>query len=101
MVKEFETDLEKYINSPHPEIREMAMIAAGNKILGKENDIESIVRIDPKQMWIMINHIYERKISSSHLFKYLKDNNEIVFRSLFEMSNSNDDDIIESIMKNE
>jgi hypothetical protein len=79
----------------------MAMIAAGNKILGKEKDIEKIVELDPKQMWVMINHIYERKISSSHLFKYLKDNNEIVFRSLFEMSNSNDDEIIESIMKND
>ena len=77
------------------------MIAAGNKILGKEKDIEKIVELDPKQMWVIINHIYERKISSSLLFKYLKDNNEIVFRSLFEMSNSNDDEIIEAIMKND
>ena len=79
----------------------MAMIAAGNKILGKEKDIERIVEIDPKQMWVLINHIYERKISSVILFRYLKDNNEIVFRSLFEMSNSNDDEIIEAIMRNE
>lgn len=69
----------------------MAMIAAGNKILGKEKDIEKIVALDSKQMWVLINHIYERKISSSRLFNYLNDSNEIVFRSLFEMSNSNDD----------
>ncbi len=75
------------------------MIAAGNKILGKEKDIERIVELDPKQMWVIINHIYERKVSSSKLFKYLKDNNEIAFRSLFEMSNSNDNEIIDLIMK--
>lgn len=79
----------------------MAMIAAGNKILGKEKDIEKIVQLDPKQMWVIINHIYERKIHSSNLFQYLSDNNEIVFRSLFEMSNSNDDEIIQAIMKND
>lgn len=83
VVKEFENELTEYLNSPFPEIREMAMIAAGNKILGKEKEIERIVEIDPKQMWVIINHIYERKISSTHLFKYLKDNNEIAFRSLF------------------
>jgi hypothetical protein len=49
-------------------------------------------------MWVMINHIYERKISSTHLFAYLQPHNEIAFRSLFEMSNSNDDEIIDAIM---
>jgi hypothetical protein len=53
----------------------MAMIAAGNKILGKEADILKIIELDPKQLWVMINHIYEKKISSTRLFSYLKENN--------------------------
>jgi len=51
------------------------MIAAGNKILGKQKDIQRIIELDPKQMWVLINHIYERKIASNQLFSYLKDQN--------------------------
>lgn len=43
---------------PYGEIREMAIVAAGNKVLGREEDILSIVDSDEKQLWVLINHIY-------------------------------------------
>jgi len=36
----------------------MAIIAAGNKILGKEEDILKIVDNDENQLWVLVNHIY-------------------------------------------
>jgi hypothetical protein len=36
----------------------MAVIAAGNKIIGKEKDILGIVTRDIRQLWVLANHIY-------------------------------------------
>jgi hypothetical protein len=36
----------------------MAIIAAGNKVLGKEEDVISIAKEDENQLWVLINHIY-------------------------------------------
>lgn len=36
----------------------MAIIASGNKILGKEENILQIVNQDENQLWVLINHIY-------------------------------------------
>ena len=49
----------------------MAIIAAGNKILGKPDDIERIVDQNDDQLWVLINHIYERKINFTSLYKFL------------------------------
>lgn len=46
VVKDFQDNLNVYLNMPFPEIREMAIIAAGNKILGREEDILNIVNQD-------------------------------------------------------
>lgn len=35
LVREFEKDLEKYLNCQSNDIKEMAIIAAGNKIIGR------------------------------------------------------------------
>ncbi len=78
------------------------MITAGNKIIGKEKDILSIVKKDIKQMWVLINHIYERKISYKCLFEFIKTshaNSEIIFKTLYEMSNNKDDESIQSILE--
>ena len=37
VIKEFERDLPLYLESKYQEIKEMAIIAAGNKILGHED----------------------------------------------------------------
>ena len=59
------------MNCKFKEIREMAIIAAGNKILGKPDDIERIVDQNDDQLWVLINHIYERKINFTSLYKFL------------------------------
>jgi hypothetical protein len=71
VVKEFEADLPTYLNVNSSDIREMAVIAAGNKIIGKEADIIKIVDADARQLWVLINHIYDKKISSKALMKYV------------------------------
>ncbi len=78
----------------------MCTIAAGNKIIGRQKQIQKMVSVDSKQMWVLINHIYEHKIGLTHIFNYLKDYNQIIYKSIFEMSNTNDDDIISYIMNN-
>jgi hypothetical protein len=35
----------------------MAIVAAGNKILGKEADILQVVEEDSRQLWVLVNHI--------------------------------------------
>lgn len=49
----------------------MAIIAAGNKIIGKPEDILKIVDEDEDQLWVLINHVYERRISFHKLYKFL------------------------------
>jgi hypothetical protein len=34
-----------------------------------------MIELDKKQLWVLINHVYERKISYSHLYPHLEDNN--------------------------
>jgi hypothetical protein len=53
----------------------MAVIAAGNNILGRKEDIKTIVDMDTKQLWVMINHIYDGNMSINNLFRYLTDTN--------------------------
>ena len=43
---EFQNDLPFYLKSEYPEIKEMALIAAGNQILGKPEDILQLVEND-------------------------------------------------------
>jgi len=49
----------------------MAIIAAGNKIIGKPQDILKIVEHDEDQLWVLVNHIYDRKICFTNLYKFL------------------------------
>ena len=46
----------------------MAIIAAGNKIIGKPQDILKIVEHDEDQLWVLVNHIYDRKICFTNLY---------------------------------
>lgn len=49
----------------------MAVIAAGNKIIGREADIVQIVEADPKQLWVLVNHILDKKIPFKTLMPYI------------------------------
>jgi len=60
-------------------------------------DILKIVDNDKKQMWVLVNHIYEKKISIKRLFPYIKDQYEIIFKTLYELSNNKDDEIVSTI----
>jgi len=49
----------------------MAIVAAGNKILGQEDDILSLVRDGNTEfLWVLINHTYENKISSRYMMPF-------------------------------
>ena len=84
IVKEFQEELPGYLASEWPEIKEMAIIAAGNRIIGKPEDIIGIVAADEKQLWVMINHIYERKIlNAAYLYHFMEKGMAIAFRTIF------------------
>lgn len=61
----------------------------------------NIVNQDENQLWVLINHIYERKISYTTMYRYLNRNLPIIYRTIYEMSNHQKDEIIESIMKSD
>lgn len=61
----------------------MAIIASGNKILGKEENILEIVNQDENQLWVLINHIYERKINFTTMYNYLNRNLPIIYRTIY------------------
>jgi hypothetical protein len=84
IMKEFQEDLPLYLKQKFKEIKEMAIVAAGNKILGKEEDILNIVCMDQDHLWVLINHVYERKVCFTHLFKFLNHKEvEIIYRTIF------------------
>jgi hypothetical protein len=69
---------------PSKDIREMAAIAAGNKILGRGKDILALVKHTPKEdLWVLVNHVYENKINCKHLFPYLRDGHVLAFKALY------------------
>lgn len=76
----------------------MAIIASGNKIIGKESDIIVIVESDFKQMWVLINHIYAKNISFKKLFKYISREDETIYKTLYELTNNKADESILAII---
>ena len=71
LVKEFERDLKWYLKVDSKDIREMAIVAAGNKILGQEDDILGLLRDGNTEfLWVLINHTYENKISSRYMMPF-------------------------------
>lgn len=77
----------------------MAVIAAGNKIIGKEADILKIVEADARQLWVLVNHTYEKKVSFKALLGYVQGNFEIVFKTLWELTSNKEDEAIPAIVK--
>ena len=44
IVRDFERDFRYFLEMGSKDIREMAIVAAGNKIIGKEEDVLSLVK---------------------------------------------------------
>lgn len=65
----------------------MALIAAGNHIIGKEKDILTIAEGNITDIWVLFNHIFSEKISYEALLPYVIKGSEVAFRALYEFSN--------------
>lgn len=82
------------------DILEMAPIAAGNKILGREEDVLKILAQNPEDLWVLVNHVYENKIDCKRLFPYILQRRELAFKAIYELSNSKGDECISSLIDN-
>lgn len=65
------------------DIKEMAIIAAGNKVIGKEEDIMAISNEDRKQLYVLVNHVYERKIPFKAMYSFLGYGAPIIYRTIY------------------
>jgi hypothetical protein len=52
-------------------------------------------------MWVLTNHIYDNNMSFVHLFPFLSSDCEIVFITLFELSNYLGEEVNESLIKSD
>lgn len=87
LTKEFERDLKLYL-SGSTDIHTMALIAAGNHIIGKEKDILTIAEGNISDIWVLFNHILSDKISYEALLPFVIKGSEVAFRALYEFSNT-------------
>jgi hypothetical protein len=67
----------------------MAVVAAGNRIIGKEKDVLFMVEQDEDAIWVLFNHVFSEKISYQALLPYIKKVNPVAFRAFYELSNVN------------
>ena len=72
IVKQFERDFKLFLSMGSKDIREMAIVSAGNKVIGKQEDIIKLIdEKDTQFLWVLINHNHENKISSQYLLPFL------------------------------
>jgi hypothetical protein len=98
VVKEFEQDLPTYLGVNSVDIREMAVMAAGNRVIGREQDVLRIVENDPRQLWVLVNHIYDKKVSFRPLLKYMQGGHEMAFKTLYELTNNKEDEAVAALV---
>jgi hypothetical protein len=61
----------------------MAVVAAGNRILGREKDVVAMVEEDEGTLWVLFNHVFSEKISYQALLPYILRVNPIAFRAFY------------------
>jgi hypothetical protein len=83
------------------DIREMAVMAAGNRVIGREQDVLRIVEGDPRQLWVLVNHIYDKKVSFRPLLKYMQAGHELAFKTLYELTNNKEDEAVGTLVADE
>ena len=101
LTREFERDLRVYLSSKSRDIRTMAVIAAGNRILGREKDVVWMVEEDEGALWVLFNHVISEKASYQALLPYVLKVNPVAFRAFYEFSNVNGQESIAWFFENE
>lgn len=66
----------------------MAIVAAGNHIIGKEKDVLSLVEEDNTALWVLFNHATAQKISYKALLPYILKGHKLAFEFFYNVSNS-------------
>jgi hypothetical protein len=66
----------------------MAIVAAGNHILGKERDVLSLVEEDNSTLWVLFNHVAAQQISYKAFLPYIIKGNKLAFEYFYNISNS-------------
>lgn len=61
----------------------MAIIAAGNRIIGKQDEILALAEEDEANLWVLFNHVISEKISYQRLLPYILKLNPIAFRAFY------------------
>jgi hypothetical protein len=61
----------------------MAIIAAGNRIIGKQDEILGLAEEDEGNLWVLFNHVISEKISYQRLLPYILKLNPIAFRAFY------------------
>lgn len=82
---EFERDLGEYLGCGWKDIAEMAIIAAGNRVLGSQ---PLILAVSQQHFWVLGNHISEGKIAFECLFEWLLQDRPEAYQTLYELSES-------------
>ena len=73
----------------------MAIVAAGNKILGKEEDILGLLQDNNTEyLWVLINHTYESRISSRYMMPFFLAKKDLAFKTFSELTGNMHDDSI-------
>ena len=65
----------------------MAVISAGNRVIGREKDIMELVNKSPEAVWVLCNHVIYERIHFKHLFPYLVNGVEFAYRIVYLLSN--------------
>lgn len=101
LTREFERDLRLYLSAKSKDIRTMAVIAAGNRILGREKEVVGMVEEDEGALWVLFNHVFSEKISYQTLLPYVLKVHPVAFRAFYELSNVNGQESIAWFFDNE
>ena len=99
VVKQFEEELPLYLGSNSRDIREMAIIVAGNKAIGKEADILKVVEADPQQFWVLANHILEKRIGPHLLLPTLAQPHPVPLQILELLTNQRNDPVTVALLE--
>jgi hypothetical protein len=61
----------------------MAIIAAGNRIIGKQDEILGLAEEDEGNLWVLFNHVISEKICDLRILRYVLKLNPIAFRLVY------------------
>ena len=61
----------------------MAIIAAGNRIIGKQDEILGLAEEEEGNLWVLFNHVISEKICYQKLLPYILKLNPIAFRAFY------------------